>query len=334
MTDREIFRNNLAELMKQMTGGPLWSSFLVVAIFAPIFEEWMCRGMVLWSENSHSNPLLLEYLAKRSADEPFSLGQFCADRYGDRAAAMQELWELTGTAFACNSWVFGTERVYEGICCNHFHLLGYFAALAKRRPAELYSECSRKYGRLEVPDRFFEKAAGLAAVPDLSEMLRRDLADLIRSALMCRITREICLQTMKILGRTPEQASGEEICRLITAMGDLLEGLPEFSLNDTLDRMKRTAKLNSHAEQTLKSNAENSYCRSYIYELYRAVYEPEARCLKDYLPTLKPGDLPDREFLLEQCEKIRDRFYAEPLARFRPKNENPDKFFDFFRKST
>ena len=35
------------EIMKQMTGGPLWSSFLVVAIFAPIFEEWMCRGMVL-----------------------------------------------------------------------------------------------------------------------------------------------------------------------------------------------------------------------------------------------------------------------------------------------
>ena len=35
------------ELMKQVTGGPFWSSFLVVAIFAPIFEEWMCRGMVL-----------------------------------------------------------------------------------------------------------------------------------------------------------------------------------------------------------------------------------------------------------------------------------------------
>ena len=167
--------------------------------------------------------------------------------------------------------------------------------------------------------------------PDLSELLRRDLADLIRSALMCRITREICLQTMKILGRTPEQASGEELCRLITAMGDLLEGLPEFSLNDTLDRMKRTAKLNSHAEQTLKSNAENSYCRSYIYELYRAVYEPEARCLKDYLPTLKPGDLPDREFLLGQSEKIRNRFYVEPLAKFRPKNGNPN-FFRFFSK--
>ena len=35
------------EVMKQMTGGPFWASFLGVAIFAPIFEEWLCRGMVL-----------------------------------------------------------------------------------------------------------------------------------------------------------------------------------------------------------------------------------------------------------------------------------------------
>ena len=254
------------------------------------------------------------------------------DRYGTLAEPMRKLWELTKTAFACNSWVFGTERPYQGICCNHFSLLGYFAAMPKRTPAELYSECARKYDRLEVPDSFFEKAAGLAAMPDLSEPLRRDLADLIRSALMCRITREICLQTMKIVGRTPEQASGEEICRLITAMGDLLEGLPEFSLNDTLDRMRHTSKLYSHAEQTLKSNAENSYCRSYIYELYRAVYEPEARCLKDYLTTLTPGDLPDREFLQGEYEKIRDRFYAEPLAQFRPKNGNTNNFSKFFEK--
>jgi hypothetical protein len=41
------FYDKLMEMMKQLTSGPLWSSFLVVAIFAPIFEEWMCRGMVL-----------------------------------------------------------------------------------------------------------------------------------------------------------------------------------------------------------------------------------------------------------------------------------------------
>ena len=41
------FYEKIMELMKTMTGGPFWSSFLVVAIFAPIFEEWLCRGMVL-----------------------------------------------------------------------------------------------------------------------------------------------------------------------------------------------------------------------------------------------------------------------------------------------
>ena len=35
------------ELLQQMTGGPFWSSFLLTAIFAPVFEEWLCRGMVL-----------------------------------------------------------------------------------------------------------------------------------------------------------------------------------------------------------------------------------------------------------------------------------------------
>ena len=41
------FYEAIMESMKQMTGGPFWSSFLVTAIFAPIFEEWLCRGMVL-----------------------------------------------------------------------------------------------------------------------------------------------------------------------------------------------------------------------------------------------------------------------------------------------
>ena len=41
------FYDAVMEAMKMMTGGPFWSTFLVTAIFAPIFEEWLCRGMVL-----------------------------------------------------------------------------------------------------------------------------------------------------------------------------------------------------------------------------------------------------------------------------------------------
>ena len=43
----KAFYDAFLETMKQMTEGPFWSSFLVTAIFAPIFEEWMCRGVVL-----------------------------------------------------------------------------------------------------------------------------------------------------------------------------------------------------------------------------------------------------------------------------------------------
>lgn len=43
----KAFYDTFVEIMSQMVEGPFWSSFLVVAIFAPIFEEWLCRGMVL-----------------------------------------------------------------------------------------------------------------------------------------------------------------------------------------------------------------------------------------------------------------------------------------------
>lgn len=41
------FYDMFSEAMQKLTGGPFWSSFLVAAIFAPFFEEWLCRGMVL-----------------------------------------------------------------------------------------------------------------------------------------------------------------------------------------------------------------------------------------------------------------------------------------------
>jgi len=43
----------LEEMLKTMTGGTLWIDILCVIIFAPIFEEWLCRGMVLRGLLSH-----------------------------------------------------------------------------------------------------------------------------------------------------------------------------------------------------------------------------------------------------------------------------------------
>lgn len=37
----------LKNILESMTSGTLWVNFLCVSIFAPVFEEWLCRGMVL-----------------------------------------------------------------------------------------------------------------------------------------------------------------------------------------------------------------------------------------------------------------------------------------------
>ncbi|MFA6931182.1 MAG: alpha-N-acetylglucosaminidase TIM-barrel domain-containing protein [Lentisphaeria bacterium] len=280
-------------------------------------SDSMCKGMVLWSENSHSNPLLLEYLAKKSADETFLIEQFCRDRYGDFAKPMAELWTMTKVPFAANAWVFDKERPYHGIFCNHFNLLATFSGLGNTDTSAFYCECARKYPMLEIPETFFAEAAALAETTD-SEWMRRDLGDLLRTALMCLITRELCAIGMKLLGRTPKKVDGSKLVSLIRLMGDLLETLPEFSLNCTLAQTGRGHTLNPHAEMTLKGNAENSYCRSYIYELYRAIYEPEAIFLSETLAKLPAGKLPPRKPLLAKANNLKNHFYVEALARYQP----------------
>ncbi len=37
----------IVKLMEMLTNGPLWVSLLATAVFAPFFEEWLCRGIVL-----------------------------------------------------------------------------------------------------------------------------------------------------------------------------------------------------------------------------------------------------------------------------------------------
>ena len=38
---------SLKATLEAMTEGPLWLNLICVAVFAPFFEEWLCRGMVL-----------------------------------------------------------------------------------------------------------------------------------------------------------------------------------------------------------------------------------------------------------------------------------------------
>lgn len=44
------------QVMEQMLDGKLWVSLLCVSVFAPLFEEWLCRGLVLRGLLAHTKP--------------------------------------------------------------------------------------------------------------------------------------------------------------------------------------------------------------------------------------------------------------------------------------
>ena len=46
----------LKKALEQLTEGPLWVTLLSVSIFAPFFEEWLCRGLVLRGLLQKMNP--------------------------------------------------------------------------------------------------------------------------------------------------------------------------------------------------------------------------------------------------------------------------------------
>ena len=47
----------LEDALKKMTNGPLWLSLICVSIMAPIFEEWLCRGILLRGLLQHTRPV-------------------------------------------------------------------------------------------------------------------------------------------------------------------------------------------------------------------------------------------------------------------------------------
>ena len=46
----------LKKSLELLMDGPLWVALLSVSVFAPLFEEWLCRGLVLRGLMKHMNP--------------------------------------------------------------------------------------------------------------------------------------------------------------------------------------------------------------------------------------------------------------------------------------
>ncbi|MBO5960077.1 MAG: hypothetical protein J6Q65_08135, partial [Lentisphaeria bacterium] len=109
---------------------------------------------------------------------------------------------------------------------------------------------------------------------------------------------------------------------LIRKLTDLLSAHEDFSMFDSLERLKKCQPTNPYFEYTLKANGENNYCRSFIYELFRGSCIPEYEALEAEMKKRINGNDksfgPQPEELRKINEQIQKNYYATPLKDLAP----------------
>ena len=273
-------------------------------------EDPFCKGMVIWPENSHGDTLMYEYFAANAWNPVFPeirdfIPVFCRKRYPENAERMIEIWNAFLPVMECGAW-----GIQYGESFAHLPHGWDWKPITDFSLKE-YPECRKNAEKLKPAAE--SSSAGLHALARLdaeNAVLRRDIIDLARTA----IARLFQYLYFTVILRHLEHG---EVTGILSLMRELLNDLtlllaasPEFSLNDSMDLLKKGNAVNPAFEETLKGNAENDYCRSFIYELCEACYKKEFEVFAKQMQT----GFHDKE----SYEKIRNHFYEEPLEKYRP----------------
>lgn len=294
-------------------------------------DDPFCRGMIYWPELSHSDTFQLEYLAE-NAWSPLKysvserVGRYCFDRYGDRAEEMAAVWRKFLPVVECASWCnFGDSRGE----------LWFNLANTLRFPGdpERYRRTGDQLASLKGD--MADILRSLAQVdPADDEMLTRDLYDIARTVIGHAVTQaliDLCRAFnlwMKgsALDRAAVEAKMDRTSRLLTLLGDLLASHDDYSLYATYEGLKKVAPVNAVFENTLKNNASCGYCRSYIYENVRFLYQEELGVLFGWMRRLMDEGVREPKYRADcdaALKAVVRPYYALPLSAMRPVSLRP-----------
>ena len=267
----------------------------------------MCKGLFMWAENSHQDTLMLDYFPAMGWDpsqyrlESF-LPDFCRRRYGaEKAPAMLALWRKMEPILPSDSW---------HICYDPTVLYGDYPAAYANVLAAHYCELNDRrlrYYRDRVKTLAPLRKGMASLLSDLAaldwanadEWTQRDCLDMARAVLGRLLEGDVARIGLAIEERRhlpPESAAARKsaandavrrplaaLRKRLGLLADMLAASPEFSLYDSLQRIRAAGPSNPNFERTLKRNSNNDYCRSQIYELVRHVNERQFAVLSDFL---------------------------------------------------
>ena len=282
-----------------------------------------CKGFVLWPENAHADILMLEFFTKNAWQPDILtpealLPAFCRDRYQAVADTMLGPWQAALPLIA-------THRALP----IEFRHLARFAhqEVTPNRVSDLTARCTNlEPGMNEVPGL----CRMLAELPygTGNEFLDRDAIDLGRTVagrmLSFALYRYVITQGLWARGEEDAAtvvAAGKRCTSILTALRDLLALHKDYSMNVSLARLAATHPVNPCFEQTLKGNAENGYCRTYVYELFGHYYLPQLALYTQWVDDrVASGDTqsPLKPAPALPMQRITDAFYTKPLAEMAP----------------
>lgn len=282
-------------------------------------DDPMCKGFILWAEFSHGDPFAIEYTANNAWDREMrsvseQIDKFCADRYPKQLAAeMTDLWHKFMPIVQLNAWsVDGTIQMHGQDIFPHVIERAEF----KKEKAEQYREKIAPY----VPCQ--QAAVGiLKRLPEISakdNMTERDLYDIARTVVGRYLNVAIRqAEWLYAVGKSADQLEKAMSVAegLMNCLVQILGTHEDYSLLASLRRLQSVAETNPNFEKTLKNNAENSYCRSYIYENAAYLYLPEMKLLFDTVrKSLQTGTEYNSEMLTEEAARIRSCYFETPLT--------------------
>ena len=281
-------------------------------------DDPLCKGFVYWPENSHTDALALQHFTHNSwspdmltAEE--NIAVLCRDRYGEYAGVMEKAWN------AVLPYIVNTEALTAYVWRRITSLP------IMDVPDNTYKTYSKMLSDMEQP---IAEAAGiwktLAEVPygKGNAFVDRDVIDLARTLggrlLSAEIYRYLLAQRDFQDGkcsRSDVRKAGERGLKAMTYLRDILSLHDDYSLNATWKQTESVySPLNPAFEQALKGNAENTYCRTYISELFDYYFLPEYRRYMENVNRKMAG----KEMIGDSAmQDLVDAFYDKPLREMR-----------------
>lgn len=298
-------------------------------------DDPYCKGMILWPELAHSDPLVLEYLSenswsplKKSIEEITE--DFCRNRYGEYADVMNKSWQNILPFIKLGEWGGeGHARPYENkgveLCPSwytHAALWTKLCVFMNNRDSNM-NHFDSKWK--ELIDYFLlkeSKSIGLSkniitSLKTLTEkpealkdpFILRDSVDIVRTVLGRFLNYTIINAASSVGDKNRIKFLKKQYMELMDIMSEVLSLNTDFSIYHSLEELKKAAPTNPNFEITLKRNICNIYCCQPAYELVTEIFKEE-------------GEIVFEQLMSDNCQDTFDfaANYRDIIARFEKKS--------------